>query len=73
MHARINYCNSFEKVERLYSELKDDARTSGFCRLVDNDPADFLNEMYVAMCNSEKVDQKYVEVFNEYVKEFLGG
>ena len=73
MHARINYCNSFEKVERLYSELKDDARTSGFCRLVDNDPAEFLNEMYVAMCNSEKVDQKYVEVFNEYVKEFLGG
>lgn len=73
MHARINYNNSFEKVERLYSELKDDARTSGFCRLVDNDPAEFLNEMYVAMSNGEKVDQRYVEVFNEYVKDFLGG
>lgn len=73
MHARINHNNSFEKVERLYSELGEDKRTKGFCGLVDNDTTEFLNEMYVAMCNGEKIDPKYVDVFNEYVKEFLGG
>lgn len=73
MHARINYNNSFEKVERLYGELKEDTRTKGFCRMVDTNPEEFLNEMYVAMCNGEIIDSKYVDVFNEYTKEFLGG
>lgn len=72
MHARINYNNSFEKVERLYGELREDARTKGFCRMVDANPEEFLNEMYVAMCNGEKIDSKYDEVFNEYMKEFFG-
>lgn len=73
MHARINYHNSFEKVERLYGELRGDARTKGFCRMVDTNPEEFLNEMYVAMCNGEEIDLKYVEIFDEYTKEFLGG
>ncbi len=73
MHARINYHNSFEKVERLYGELREDTRTKGFCRMVDANPEEFLNEMYVAMCNGEEIGLEYVEVFNEYTKEFLGG
>lgn len=73
MHARINHYNPIEKVERLYDELRDDKRVKGFCRLVDLNPDEFLNEMYVAMCNGEEIDKKYVDVFNEYAKEFLGG
>lgn len=72
MHARINYHNSYEAVERLYDTLKNDKRVLGFCRLVDNQPDEFLNEMYVAINNAEEIDSKYMEVYNEYVKEFLG-
>ncbi len=41
--------------------------------MVDTNPEEFLNEMYVAMCNGEEIDLKYVEIFEEYTKEFLGG
>jgi hypothetical protein len=73
MHAKINANNSFEKVERLYQTLSEDTRVKGFCRLVDKYPEEFMNEMYVALCNGEKIEQQYVDVYNEYVKEFLGG
>ncbi len=59
--------------ERLYGELREDVRTKGFCRMVDTNPEEFLNEMYVAMCNGEEIDLKYVEIFEEYTKEFFGG
>lgn len=49
MHARINYYNSYEKIEQLYELLKEDNRVKGFFRLVDNNPDKFLNEMYVAI------------------------
>ena len=73
MHARINYHNSFEKVEQLYEVLKEDSRTKGFCHLVDKYPEEFLNEMYVAINNGEHIDDKYVDVYNQYIKEYLGG
>ncbi len=73
MHARINHHNSFEKVEQLYEVLKEDSRTKGFCHLVDKYPEEFLNEMYVAINNGEHIDDKYVDVYNQYIKEYLGG
>ena len=73
MHARINFHNSLAKTERLYETLKEDDRVKGYCRLVDQQPAEFMNEMYVAMCNGEEINPKYIEVFREYEKEFLGG
>lgn len=72
MHAKINNHNSYEKAERLYQTLREDLRVKGFCRLVDNQPEEFMNEMYVAMNNGEKIKQEYIDVYNEYAKEFLG-
>lgn len=72
MHARINYHNSYEKVERLYETLKSDQRVKGFCKLVDNDPSEFMNEMYVSLCRGEDIEKKYLDVFREYEQEFLG-
>ncbi len=71
MHARINYYNSYEKVERLYQTLREDDRVKGFCRLVDLHPDEFMNEMYVALKNNGKIEQKYINVYLEYCKEFL--
>lgn len=71
MHAKINSIISFEKIERLYDELKEDDRVVGFCRLVNNNPDEFLNEMYVALNNGENIEQKYIDVYNEYIKEFF--
>lgn len=73
MHAKINYHNSFEKAERMYQTLREDLRVKGFCRLVDAHPDEFMNEMYVALNNGEKIEQKYMDVYNEYLTEFLGG
>lgn len=73
MHARINSYNSLEKIERLYDELRDDIRIEGFCRFVDANPDEFLNEMYVAINNGENIDEKYLKVYTEYINEFLGG
>lgn len=71
MHAKINEHNSYEKIERLYDSLRDDKRVKGFCRLVDTYPDEFMNEMYVAIHNNENIDSKYIDVYNEYLKEFL--
>ena len=73
LHARINYYNSYEKIERLYETLREDDRIKGFCRFVDNQPDEFLNEMYVALNNGADIEQKYIDVYFEYAKEFLGG
>lgn len=73
MHARINYYNSYEKVERLYQTLSEDSRVKGFCGLVDKYPSEFLNEIYVALNRNENINSKYIDVFNEYAKEFFGG
>lgn len=73
MHARINRYNSYEKVEAMYQRLKEDTRTKGFCRLVDENPDEFMNEMYVALINGDKIDKKYIEVYNEYERIYLGG
>lgn len=73
MHAKINYHNSYEKVDRLYKTLREDERVKGFCRLVDSHPDEFMNEMYVALNNGESIPQVYIDVYNEYAKEFLGG
>ncbi|MDD4608954.1 MAG: phage minor capsid protein [Bacteroidaceae bacterium] len=73
MHARINYYNSYEKIEQLYELLKEDNRVKGFCRLVDNNPDEFLNEMYVAINKKMKIDEKYIKVYNEYIENYLGG
>ena len=72
MHAKINYYNSFEKVERLYQTLREDNRVKSFCGLVDKYPDEFMNEMYVALNNGEKINKRYLDVYNEYIKEFLG-
>lgn len=73
LHARINYHNSYEKIERLYDTLCEDERVKGLCRFVDNHPDEFLNEMYVALNNGTDIDQRYIDVYYEYSKEFLGG
>lgn len=71
MHARINYNNSFEKVDQLYQFLKEDERVIGFCRLVDKQPYEFLNEMYVAINNGTHIDKKYLDIYNEYINNYL--
>ena len=73
MHAKINTNNSLEKVERLYEKLKDDERVRGFCRFVDMYPDEFMNEAYVVISRGEKLEEKYKLLYDEYVKEFLGG
>ena len=73
MHARINYYNSFEKAEQLYQFLENDERVMGFCRLVDAHPSEFLNEVYVAINNGTTVSKKYLDVYYEYLREYLGG
>ena len=70
MHAKIGSSFSYEKANRLYEELEHDKRTKGFCRLVDVQPGEFLNEMYVAICRGDSIDEKYLSVYNEYIKEF---
>ncbi len=57
MHSKINYGNSIEKAEALYERLSEDSRVKGFCRLVDSDGGEFLNEVYVALNNREKSQQ----------------
>ena len=71
MHARINYYNSFEKAEQLYQFLFEDTRVQGFCGLVDKYPSEFLNEMFVAINNGSKIDEKYMIVYDEYVNNYL--
>ena len=73
LHARLNYYNSYEKVDALYDELLDDKRVKGFCRLVDNDPTEFLNEVFVALNNGEYISQEHIDVYKEYAKVYLGG
>ena len=29
-----------------------------------------MNEMYVALNNGEKINKRYLDVYNEYIKEF---
>lgn len=53
MHAKINHYNPVEKIERLYQTLSEDDSVIGFCRLVDKDHSEFMNEMYVALQNGE--------------------
>ena len=72
MHAKINNCNSYEKIKQLYQLLEEDDRVKGFCGMVDKYPSEFLNEMYVALHNNTIVKDKYLSVYNEYLKEFLG-
>lgn len=45
----------------------------GFCRLVDSDGGEFLNEVHVALNKWEKVPTKYLDVYNEYIKDYFGG
>lgn len=45
----------------------------GFCRLVDAHPSEFLNEVYVAINNGTTVSKKYLDVYYEYLREYLGG
>lgn len=73
MHAKINYGHSYEKVEALYQRLSEDNRLKGFCRLVDKDGSEFLNEMYVAINSGEKIEQKYLKIYNEYINDYFGG
>lgn len=73
MHARINNNNSYRKIEALYEYLRDDQRVKGFCRFVDRYPDEFLNEVYVALINGEDISEQYIEVYNEYIREYLGG
>lgn len=73
MHGRINHYNSFEKVNQLYQFLREDDRVKGLCKLVDKYPDEFLNEMYVAINNGQKIKKKYVDVYNEYIRYYLGG
>ena len=70
MHAKIGSSFSYEKMDRLYEELKYDKRPKGFCRLVDTQPDEFLNEMYVAICRGDSIDEKCLNVYNEHIKEF---
>lgn len=71
MHARICYYNSFDKAEQLYQYLQEDSRTKGLCRLVDKEPSEFLNEMFVLIENGKKIDEKYMKVYNEYSGKYL--
>ena len=73
MHARINNYNSIDKVEQLYQLLSEDTNVKGFCRLVDEYPSEFLNEVYVALHNGEAIEDKYLNIYNKYIKKYLGG
>jgi len=65
MHAKIGSSFSYEKANRLYEELEHDKRTKGFCRLVDVQPGEFLNEMYVAICRGDSIDEKYLRILKK--------
>ncbi len=71
MHAMINFNNSYERIDQLYEALHFDTRIKGFCRLVDDDPTEFMNEMFVALNNGEEITQHYIDVYNEYFDEHL--
>lgn len=73
MHAKINYNSSYDKVESLYQSLREDSRVKGFCGLVDKCPDEFMNEMFVALNNGEYIEQKYIDVYLEYRKDYFGG
>ena len=67
----INFNNSYERIDQLYEALRFDTRIKGFCRLVDDDPTEFMNEMFVALNNGEEITQHYIDVYNEYFDEYL--
>lgn len=73
VHARLGYINGAYKSKQLYDMLTEDIRVKGFCRLVDNDKSEFMNEMTVALNRGESVKKEYLDVYEEYAKDYLGG
>ncbi len=73
IHARLGYINGAYKADQLYDMLLQDKRVNGFCRLVDRDRSEFMNEMTVAINRGESIKKEFLDVYEEYAKGYLGG
>ncbi len=73
VHARLGYINGAYKADQMYEMLLEDERVNGFCHLVDRDRSEFMNEMTVAIKRGESIKKEYLDIYEEYAKDYLGG
>jgi len=73
IHARLAYYNGVYKTEQMEQFLADNDNIKGFCKLVDQQPGEFMNEVFVALKRGEKIDKQYLDIYYQYAKEYLGG
>lgn len=73
IHARLGYHSGVYKTQQMEQLLSESENTKGFCRLVDKQPGEFMNEVFVALKRGETIDKQYLDIYNQYAADYLGG
>lgn len=73
LHARLGYHSGVYKTQQMEQLISENEKVKGFCRLVDQQPGEFMNEVFVALKRGEAIDKQYLDIYNRYAKNYLGG